>query len=140
MTKTTNMTEVGMGRRIAGLITAFSVLWSVTFGAFHIDNAEKLFGPLVDIQLRTTVSDTEQPNELASAVDTSLDGLKRGDLGQPDRSCGSHCDQHSRGVPALAPYAPSTDVPYLRHALPVARGLVPTPGDPLYDPPRPILA
>ncbi len=136
----TNMTEAGVGRRIAGLITAFAVLWSLIFGAFHIDNADKLFGPLVDNQLRSTVSDAEQPTELASAIDIALDGLKGGDLGQPDRGCGSHCDQHSRGVPALAPSVPSTSAAYLRRALPAAQGLVPTPGDPLYDPPRTILA
>lgn len=136
----TILTEAGTGRGIAGLVAALAVLWSVVFGAFHIDNADKLFGPLVDNQLRTTVSDTEQPTELASAIDAALDGLKGGDLGQPDRGCGSHCDQHSRGVPALAPSAPPTGVAYLRRALPVAQGLVPTPGDPLYDPPRTILA
>lgn len=117
-----------------------TMLWSLLFGALHIDNTGILFAQNVDQVSRTADGvSAEAADGLTAATNGTIDRAAT-DATQLDRGCGSHCDQHSRGITPAAASTHTALYARVRHPVPGAHGLKPAPCDALYDPPRGTLA
>lgn len=117
-----------------------AMLWSLLFGAFHVDDAGNLIAQGVDPVSATADGFFVEAVEGLTAVINGTIDRQASDATQPDRGCGSHCDQHSRGVSPAAASTHTALYSRIRHPLPGAHGLKPAPCDALYDPPRGSLA